>query len=562
MKRDVAAMARKEFDVVIVGGGITGACVARDASLRGLSVALVEMNDFASATSGASSKLIHGGLRYLRNFEFRLVRESLRERRNWANNAPHMVDTVGIFVPTRGLGLHGRIAMGVSLTTYDLLSYDRNRVSDVEKRIPAHKSLGRADALALEPSLASRRITGGNIFYDYQMHSPDRLELECLLQADAHGARMANHAGVSEFTRDSGRVTGVIVKDLARGGETHTIRGKIVINAAGPWADLLLGTMEGGEPSRTLVRSKGIHLITRPLTTGYAVAVEQRHGHFFIVPWRGHSLIGTTDTLYSGDPSGCCVTEEDILEFMAIVNKNYPAANLQRDDILHFYAGLRPIVDNESKALKAAEKRGSLYRASRSSEVLDHAAHGGPEGVVTVIGGKWTTSRALAEKVVNLCVGKLGVAAAPCETETSPTHGGHMASVRACIESAAARFPQLSRDTIAHLVRQYGSALDPVCALILAQPELGETIDAGSDTLCAEVVHAVRQEMACTLEDVLFRRTGAGTLGHPGDAALQRVTALMVGELHWDERECAEQHARVMQHYVPGALAKRAGEMS
>lgn len=552
MKRDVAAMAGETYDLVVIGGGITGACVARDAALRGLRVALVEKNDFSSATSGASSKLIHGGVRYLRNAEFGLVRESLRERRNWANNAPHMVDPVGILMPTRGFGLRSNRAIWLFLTAYDLLSFDRNRVSDPEKRIPLHKHFNREAAVAYEPGLGVLPITGGRMFYDYQMHSPDRLELECLLHAAEQGARLANHAVVTDFLREGSDIVGVRVRDLLDDGAEHAVRGKIVINAAGPWADILMGVMEHGNPSRHLLRSKGIHLITRPLTKGHAVAVEHKDGHFFIVPWRGHSLIGTTDTLFEGDPDDCCVTEEDIVSFLEVVNRSYPAAKLTRADVLHFYAGLRPLVDDESKALKNAAPGGSAYKASRAAEVYDHAEHGGPRGVITAIGGKWTTSRSLAEKVVDLSVRKLGTAARPCATETTPTHGGHMAAVEPFSEASVARYKDLPADTVRHLVRHYGSALDPLCEAIRESPDLGEPLGPDCDTLCVQIVHAVREEMACTLEDVLFRRTGAGTLGHPGDAVLHRIADLMGALLHWDESERAEQLERVMRHYTPG----------
>jgi glycerol-3-phosphate dehydrogenase len=552
MQRDVAALASETYDVIVVGGGITGACVARDAALRGLRVALVEKNDFSSATSGASSKLIHGGVRYLKNLEFGLVRESLRERRTWANVAPHMLDPVGILMPTRGHGLRSKWALTIFLATYDLLSYDRNRVHDPDKRIGNHRWFSRERAVALEPGLAEMPITGGRMFYDYQMHNPDRLELECLLHAAACGARLANHAEVTEFIREGDRILGVTVRDLLDDGATHTLRGEVVINAAGPWADIMMGIMEGGAPARQLVRSKGIHLITRPLTQGHAIAVEYDNGHFFIVPWRGRSLIGTTDTLFKGAPDECCVTEEDIVAFLELVNRSYPAARLKRSDVEHFYAGLRPIVDDESKVMKAAEANGSVYRASRAAEVLDHAEEGGLQGVITAVGGKWTTSRALAEEVVDRVVRKLGLPDRPCKTETTSTHGGEMQSIADYTNQAVARHDNLPADAVAHLVRQYGTRVDELCELIAARPEYAQPLASGSDTLGVEVVHAVRNEMGLTLEDVLFRRTGAGTLGHPGDAVLHRVADLMGEELHWDESERAEQLDSVLPHYAPG----------
>ncbi|MFA6244148.1 MAG: glycerol-3-phosphate dehydrogenase/oxidase, partial [Candidatus Hydrogenedentales bacterium] len=350
MKRDLAAMASTSFDIVVVGGGITGACIARDAALRGLSVALVEKNDFAGATTAASSKLIHGGLRYLQNLELSLVRESLRERRVWSNTAPHMIDALTFLLPTSSKKRRDRVMKSIGLRLYDWLSYDRNRLDDPEKVIPAHKKLSRDETIALEPSLASDDLGGALAFHDYQMYSPERLALECILSAAEHGAQVANYAEVTGFIRESARIAGIRVLDkspmpaeqAAKPAE-YEVRGSVVINAAGPWADLLMPEISGSGDSDTkphaarhLIRSKGIHLITRALTKGHAVTVPSESSHFFILPWRGYSLLGTTDTIYAGHPDDVMVTERDIVDFLAVVNAGFPAAKLRRSDVLHF----------------------------------------------------------------------------------------------------------------------------------------------------------------------------------------------------------------------------------
>jgi glycerol-3-phosphate dehydrogenase len=238
MKRDLQRMTSTTYDLVIVGGGITGACIARDAALRGLSVALLEKQDFAGATTSASSKLIHGGLRYLQNLEVGLVRESLRERRIWSNTAPHLVDPLTFLMPENSRNIKNRMVKAIGLTLYDWLAYDRNRLDDPEKSIPSHKKLNRKEVLELEPGLDTPNLTGAMMFYDYQMYSPERLALECILGAAAAGADVANYAEVVGFMLEGRRVAGVRVRDVAGPDPQQPceIQGRLVVNAAGPWA--------------------------------------------------------------------------------------------------------------------------------------------------------------------------------------------------------------------------------------------------------------------------------------------------------------------------------------
>lgn len=563
MKRDLPAMSTQQYDLLIIGGGISGACIAWDAALRGLSVGLVEKQDFGHATTAASSKLIHGGLRYLKNFELGIVRESLRERRIWCANAPHMVYPLTFLLPTRGIGLGSKTLLRTALKLYDWLAYDRNRLEDSGQHIPAHRSLSRDEAVGLEPSLAATRLTGAMLYHDCQTYSPERLNLEMLLGADEKGADVANYAEVVDFVvePESGatpgrrRVAGCRVRDVLS-SEQHELRGRMIVNAAGPWADIVMARLAGGEPPRKLIRSKGIHLITRPLTTKHAVTMAAPGGgHFFIIPWRGHSLIGTTDTLYEGDPDSFGVTEKDIAEFIAVVNAGFPAAELTRDDVLFFYGGMRPIVDRQTQ-VKAGVVEGEsaerdTYSASRASEIYDHESHGGPAGVISAIGGKWTTSRHLAEQIVDMAVEKLGVEAKPCATETTPTYGGVVGRFAGFQEQARLRNADLPAEVANNLARCYGSRMDDIVGLTKDVPTLATPICEGRSAIGAEVVHAVENEMAVTLEDVLFRRTGLGTLGHPGDAALAQVAELMAGSLGWDAEQRAAQIEQATARFIP-----------
>lgn len=548
------------FDLLIVGGGVTGASVAWDAALRGLKVALVEKRDFSHATTAASSKLIHGGLRYLQNFELGLVRESLRERRLWEQNAPHMVAPLPFIVPTRGKGLKSTAALTFGLTLYDWLAYDRNRLGDPDKHIPRHRRLSRGEAIAMEPGLESTRLSGAMMYHDCQMFAPERLSLELILGAADRGARVSNYTEVTEFIRDGDRVIGAKVRDSrpGSGGTVKEVRARVTVNAAGPWADRLMGALKGGAGARRLIRSKGIHLITRSLTQRYAIAVPGKGGHFFLLPWRGHTIIGTTDTVFDGEPDDFNVTERDIAQFLAYVNDGFPAGALRREDVLHFYGGMRPLVEDQTKvnvgetANDESEEPDS-YTASRAAEILDHEKEEGLRGAMSAIGGKWTTSRHLAEQVVDIALSKLGLPDRPCTTAETPTPGGADIEKWSEFENDAAnRYAQLFGEAESRfLARQYGAQLERVAALAQVDPRLAEPVGEQREDPLASVAWAVREEMAVTLEDVLLRRTGLGTLGHPGPEAMRRVAGLMARELGWDEEEKRRQIEAAEARFSP-----------
>lgn len=560
MKRDLKKMSTTDYDLVIVGGGITGASTAWDAALRGLKVALLEKDDFAHATTSGSSKLVHGGLRYLVNGEFRLVRESLRERRIWENVAPHMVHPLPFVLPTYGWGMSGPIVMGIGLALYDLLSFDRNWLSDDDKKLPGFKRVSKGKALDMMPSLKRENLTGAMIYYDCQMHAPERLCLECIEGAAEYGADAANYAEVTGFTTEASmkrgvKVSGVTVLDKLT-GETYAIRGRVVVNAAGPWADKTMALVDE-TPARRLIRSKGIHIITRDLSGSNALAIKSElGGHFFVIPWRGHTIIGTTDTVFEEDPDDLGVTERDIENFLIVVNDGLPGLNLTRKDVLHFYAGLRPLVDTTPQEVEGSPLPKDSYNASRAAEVFDHGTEEAIDGLISAIGGKWTTSRHLAEQVVDLALKKLGQTA-PCETHCTPVYGGEIGRLKSYIERAQKKYPHLAPEIVANLVDFYGSRIDEVLATADERQgaqegereELLRRLSPQTNVIGAQVVHAVRHEMALHLEDVVFRRTGLGTLGHPGVPAIAQAAELMRRELGWDETQHAREIAETVRQF-------------
>lgn len=541
MQRNFRNLGSQVFDVAIVGGGITGACIARDAARRGLSVALVDKGDFSCGTSSGSTKLVHGGLRYLKSMEFSLIRESLRERRVWERIAPHMVYPMPFILPLKKPA--EKWVVGTGLTLYDLLSYDRNWIDDADQKMPGHRAISAAEARTLEPALEHASFDSAMLYYDCQMYSPERLGLECLMDAAEHGATIANYAEAFAFDKRNGGIHSIRVRDVLDRSEAH-VRAKLVVNAAGPWADRMLELVDGGNASHKLIRSKGIHVVTKPVTTAHALAVSHKGGHFFIVPWRDHSIIGTTDTVFTGSPDELRVTQAEIEEFLAFVNEGLPGLGLNNDHVRYAYAGLRPLVDDGSK---------NSYNASRKAEIVDHDGEGGTVNLLSAIGGKWTTSRDIAEKCVNIIVRKLHVAAKKCDTGDVPLPGSagrHKAKVAAL----TAAHPDLAPSTAANLARNYGAMSDGLLDLAKSDASLLRTVSQQLPDIAAQVVHAVRTEMALTLEDVVFRRTGLGTLGPLDATALGTIAGLMARELKWSEAECQRQIASLNWRYE--ALAR------
>lgn len=521
MHRALSRLADESFDLLIIGGGITGASVARDAALRGLKVALIEKNDFANATSAHNSKLVHGGLRYLRNFELGLVRESLRERRILQRIAPHLVHPLPFLVPLYGGGLKERATLAAGLTLYDVLSFDKGRLDDPEQRLSNHRWLGRDAALAREPMLAGPGFEGAFLYYDAQMYSPERIALECLIDADEHGAALANYVAADRLLVRNGRVEGCSARDLA-GGERFDIRAKLTLVATGPWADIFLAQALGKPATHKLLRSKGIHLLVPKMTQGDALTVATRSGHFFVLPWRGHTLLGTTDTAFKDDPDTVAVSESDIADFLAFINAHLPGAQLKRADVEYFYAGLRPLVDDGS---------GNTYSASRRSELVDHAKDDGVEGLVSAIGGKWTTSRDLADIIVNAVLAKLSLASRPCTTAVTPLPGARFGRFKDFLATAAAEHPLPSIDHLAHM---YGARLPLLFDEMRNRPDLGAGVGQNGD-IAAQIVLAAREEMALTLCDAVMRRTGIGQFGPPPRSALDAASKVMAVELGWNE---------------------------
>lgn len=557
MQRDLAALAEREYDLVVVGGGIFGACAAWDATLRGLSVALLERRDFAGATSANSFKIIHGGVRYLQHADVARLRESSAERRALLRIAPHLVRPLPIFIPTYGHGVKGKELLAAGLLVYDLLTLDRNRgIADPDRRIPRSRLLSRDEVLDRFPHLDGKDLTGGAVFQDGQMYNPPRLALAFLRSAAERGAQIANYVEATGFRRDRNRVTGVRARD-GLGGEPLEVRGRVVLNAAGPWAEPLLGRGVGvGLAPRPTWSRDACFVVAGRRTGDLGLGVQGRTRdpdailsrearHLFLVPWRDYTLVGVWHVVYTGDPDGFTVTDGDLRAFVDEVNWAYPPLDLTLDDVTTWNAGL--VLFGENRPSQAHLSYG------KRSRLVDHGDEGGVEGLVSLLGVRYTTARLEAGRAVDLALARLGRAAAPCRTAETPLHGGAIERFEEFSGAAATRYgPGLGAEVARSLAHNYGSAIGEVLRHVDGEPRLGRPLG-GSHVIGAQVVHAVRDEMALRLSDVVYRRTDLATAAWPGEAAVRECARVMAAELGWSpERERSEVDAvRTEFHAVP-----------
>jgi glycerol-3-phosphate dehydrogenase len=513
------------YDLLVIGGGITGAALAHEAASRGLATALVERGDFGAATSAATGKLIHGGLRYLKKLEVALVRESLAERRNLMRIAPNLVEPIPIVLPNPGLVEHA------GLLAYDALAFDRNRLSDPSKRIPRHRGLGRAEL----DSLGLWGLKSGIMFHDAMMISPERLTLAFLRSAAAAGADIANYAKAERLTVAGGRVAGAEVTDAVT-GQGRSIRARAVVNATGAWARDLLAAdpataaLAGPEPK---VRSEGIYLVTRQMSRAMVLTVL-KHGHFSFAPWRGLSLVGPTETPYRGPVDQWRLTRRSVDQFVErIAADNTGGVRLTPDDVLGAYGGLRPLTESAGV---------DTYTASRAHELVDHGRQG-VANLLSATGGKYTSSRAFASRIVTRLSQLLGTAVRPSRTAATPLDGCDIGS----LDAAAAGVRRAGGDAVSApvaelLAKLYGQAAPDIAALMAADERYRRPATSDQEPLAA-VVHVARHEAPVHLTDIVLRRTGIGQLGDPGEAVLAAAADIAAEELGWDAARRASELA-------------------
>ncbi|HEX8695398.1 MAG TPA: glycerol-3-phosphate dehydrogenase/oxidase [Longimicrobium sp.] len=532
------ALAEGTWDLLVVGGGVTGAAAARDAAGRGLRVALVEAGDFARGTSSRSSRLIHGGLRYLESFELRLVFEASAERRRLLELAPHLVHPLAFLFPVFRGGPTGLWKLQAGMWLYDALALFRN--------ISWHRMLGPEGVRREEPGLRADGLLGAALYHDASVDDA-RLTLANARGAHEAGAAVVPHAEVVEFIKDGGVVRGARVRDrLDPAAEAFEVRARVVMNATGPWSDALRRLADPAAPAR-LRPTKGVHVMLRRERVGNRHAItfqSPRDGRvMFVLPWGGHTYVGTTDTDYAGSPADVRAEPEDVRYLLDSANSIFPSARLTEADVVSTWAGIRPLL---------APQRRASEGLSAGATSREHEIWWDKSGLLNIAGGKLTTYRVMAEQVVDRAARRLrerhGVESGVSPTADLPLPGAPREpwdAFRARVAREAAELG-IGEDVAARLARAYGEDADALLAAVRADRALGGRIVEGQPYVWAEVPHAVRAEMALTLEDLLARRLHLFLEAPDGAlSAARAVAGRMAREegIGWDAAEVERQVA-------------------
>ncbi len=540
MKRNITELSNNVYDLIIIGGGIYGAWAAWDAALRGLSVALLEKRDFGSATSSNSLKVIHGGLRYLQYAGFRRMRKSIYERATLMRVAPHIVHPLPFLMPTYGHLMKSKEIMSLALMMNDIIGFDRNRVKDPEKYLPGGRVISKEECLRVFPGVYEEGLTGGAIWYDGQMYNSERMLFSVLRSAEKAGAALANYVEVTGFLKYGDRIIGVKARDVFTGEELD-IRAKITLNTSGPWVNHVLRLLNGNYRNQRVFLSKTMNVVVkRQLIPKYAVGVWSKYKFkdrdaviskgsrlLFIVPWREFSLIGTTHVPYEGSPNDFRITEKDIQDFIEEINGAYPTAALKREDISFFHGGLLPMNGCDDAGDVSLVKECLIY---------DHMKDDGIDGLVSLVGVKYTEARGAAEKVIDLVFEKMARKPSRCLTNIIPVYGGNIEKFADFLSKEKEKGVWgLDAEVIEHMVYNYGSEYPKVLRYIDENPEWAQKITNTSQVIKAEVFHGIQEEMAQKLADIVLRRTELGSAGNPGEQALMTCAAIMARELDWDE---------------------------
>lgn len=547
---------REDFDVAVVGGGITGIWVAREAASRGLKVVLVDRGDFGAETSAATTKYIHGGIRYLEQYDFGVVRESLRERRILALGAPHLVEQTKFIMPAWRWSKPGAPILGAGMALYDLLSYDRNRDAPPSLHIPHPRWMSKRTLLRSVPWLESSGLLGAFAYHDTLNVHPERLLLAYAKSAEAVGAVLVNHCSADGFVVDHRgehlAVEGIRVTDRI-GGESIEVRARVVVNAAGPWIDRVLSTL-GRDTGVGVDRSKGVHVLTRPIGGGVvrdAVFARAKSGrHVIVSPWMGKSFIGPTDTPMGDEEIRA--DRDDVRSILDTVNSTMGRSErpLTEDDVELTTVGVRPLI-------RVPGSEGT-YTASRRHELYHHVEQG-IDNIWTIGGGKWTTARATAEEMVDeLFRHELKQLR---EVRTNSRRGAAFGAF-AWARDAGPYLADAGRELVeaglstksAELVaRLYGTEYADILHLVLEDRRLAEALPSGD--IAAQVVFAVVGEGARTLSDIVDRRLVAGTVGRVDRTILESVARFAAPVLGWDS-------ARVEREVLAEDARRRAGDVS
>jgi glycerol-3-phosphate dehydrogenase len=537
VKRSLSRLASERFDVLVIGGGIYGLISAYDAAQRGLKTALVERGDFAGATSFNHFKTLHGGLRYLQHLDLPRIRESIRERRTMARIAPHLVSPLAFVMPLYWGLTRNPLTLSAAMAADAFASLDRNVGLPPSLHLPAGRVLGARECQDLVPAVRPG-IKGGALWYDYQMHHSDRLALSFALAADLSGATLANHVEAIDLLRQDGnRVAGAQVRDRLSGGSSFDVRAKVTLNAAGPWAPSWI-RRAGLSPAPAVDFFQNLNLVTtRPASPHAWVAPTSEGRALVAAPWQGRIMFGTYEARQPSEADDLDVPAASLQDFLAQINQTFLGIDLEAGDITLIHRGVVP-----------AQIRNGRLSLKPDAEVWDHRDEG-VSGLVSMLGVKYTVARAVAERAVNSVVEQIGRPAARCRTAMVPLPGGD-APDTARLSTDLARTWQLPGEVANHLVASHGTEASTVLETTRQEPALKERVSEKFPVILAEVVHAVREEMACRLTDTIVRRTSLGSAGHPGADAVRACAAVMQRELAWSDAKTAEEVADTEMFYV------------
>ena len=501
-----------QYDLAVIGAGINGAGIARDAALRGLKVIILDKNDMCSGCSAISSRLIHGGLRYLEYGEIPLVYESLHERRYLRLTAPHLVEPLRITIPVYAGARRGPLLIRLGMLAYDLLS--------LRKTVPNHEMLSGAKMHAEEPGLKAEGLRAAARYYDAQVTFAERLVLENLLAARSAGAEVRTHCEATRLTVEDGAVHSLVFQD--QDGTEQVVRAKAVVNAAGPWVDRVLD-MAPTRTKRLIGGTKGSHIIVggfsgAPKDAFYVEAAADGRP-FFIIPWNGQYLIGTTDIRYGEDLDHIRASGAEVDYLLTETNRVFPQAALSREDIHYAYAGVRPLPFKEAGPESAITRR-HIIKVNK----------GIARGLVSIIGGKLTTYRNLAEQTVDKIARIQRLKLPRCRTRDADLPGAWgIDRARELLNDLGV----LSEAGIARLLSIYGGRAAGVADLAGSNSELARALDAEGSALAAEVVFAMREEFALELTDIVFRRMMVGFNADQGRTLYTDIAAIAAVEAGW-----------------------------
>jgi glycerol-3-phosphate dehydrogenase len=517
----------QQFDIIVIGGGIIGCGIAREARLRGISVALFEKGDFASGTSGRTSSLVHGGIRYLSQGAFGLVRESCEERHTLLRLAPHLVSPLPFLFPIYEGRSKSKLSVQIGMALYHYLAKD--------KAIGPHRFLSPAQVRFMEPNLSPQGLKGAALFSDCQMDDA-RLCLSVLHSAKKLGAKVFNYTEVISLIKHGRKVCGVRVKDIA-GGNEYDVEGGVIVNASGAWSDTVC-QMEGVTSKKKHVKpTKGIHLVLPKITEKHAVVLSgnEKGRIFFVMPWREHSLIGTTDTHYQGDPNHVVPDEDEVKSLLSETAAFFPV--VAQEKVLARFAALRPLsYSGKKNPLSISRKEQIEWTAGK---------------MLVISGGKFTLFRKIAERVIDEIRRAYPRLPALKRPQTEPLlHGAPAMPINRYLQKESTQAQQITKELLGYLMRAYGTNYEAVVECAKGDPRLLKPITALGHPILAEVIYAVRHEQAVHLSDFMLRRTRIAYGPYRNSLRLiQTIAKTMGAELGWN----AEQMLNELQAYIAEA---------